>query len=68
MDNASIHKSPQVRELIEEACHFCKYLPPYSPFLNPIEECWSKIKSTFKRTRLEQNESMRARLMDAFRS
>ncbi|KAF9375099.1 hypothetical protein BGX21_003886 [Mortierella sp. AD011] len=45
----SIHKSPQTRELIEEVGYSCKYLPPYPPFLNPIEECWLKIKSTFKR-------------------
>jgi hypothetical protein len=25
----------------------CRYLPPYSPDLNPIEKLWSKVKGSF---------------------
>jgi hypothetical protein len=42
MDNAPILKSASIRELIERRGYKCVYLPPYSPFLNPIEEFWSK--------------------------
>ncbi|KAG1201467.1 hypothetical protein G6F70_003144 [Rhizopus microsporus] len=42
MDNASVHKPNKVRECIEKRGYKCVYLPPYSPFLNPIEEFWSK--------------------------
>jgi len=38
MDNASFHKSPKIRALIENAGCELLYLPPYSPDLNPIEK------------------------------
>lgn len=49
MDNASIHKSPVVKELFKNSNHQMCLLPPYSPFLNPIEECFSKLKTLVKR-------------------
>ncbi len=45
MDNLSVHKSPQVRARIEAAGCRLEYLPRYSPDLNPIEPCWSKLKT-----------------------
>lgn len=44
MDNLSPHKSPAVREAIEAAGATLRYLPPYSPDFNPIENLWSKVK------------------------
>ena len=44
MDNLSSHKVARVRELIEETGAELRYLPPYSPDLNPIENVFSKIK------------------------
>ena len=44
MDNASIHKSPKIREAIEKAGCSLVYQPPYSPDLNPIEHFWSYLK------------------------
>ena len=38
-----------IKALIEERGHKCIYLPPYSPFLNPIEEFWSKVKAGVRR-------------------
>ena len=38
MDNASFHKSPKTRELIESVGCRLIFLPPYSPNLNPIEK------------------------------
>lgn len=48
MDNVAFHSSSIIRSLIEEAGHFCVYLPPYSPFLNPIEEVFSKWKAVVR--------------------
>ncbi len=45
MDNPRIHHIAGVREVIEEAGCRLLYLPTYSPELNPIEECWSKVKA-----------------------
>ena len=44
MDNASIHKSPKIREAIEKVGCELIYQPPYSPDLNPIEHTWAHIK------------------------
>ena len=48
MDNATIHRNSNVKSVIESSGHQIKYLPPYSPFLNPIEECFSKWKGYVK--------------------
>ena len=44
MDNASIHKSPKIREAIENAGCMLVYQPAYSPDLNPIEHFWANLK------------------------
>jgi putative transposase len=44
MDNASFHKSPKTRALIESKGCKLIYLPPYSPDLNPIEHFWANLK------------------------
>lgn len=48
MDNASFHKSPVIKELIEKAGCKLVYLPPYSPDLNPIEKFWANLKRWIK--------------------
>jgi transposase len=45
MDNVAFHKTIAVRSQIEQAGHQVLYLPPYSPFLNPIEQLFSKWKN-----------------------
>jgi len=44
MDNATFHKSPKVKEIIESVGCNLVYLPPYSPELNPIEKFWANMK------------------------
>ena len=44
MDNAPIHTPAEICDLIESRGYKCLYLPPISPFVNPIEEFWSKLK------------------------
>jgi transposase len=44
MDNLSSHKVAGVVEAIEAAGAEVRYLPPYSPDLNPIELAFSKFK------------------------
>jgi transposase len=48
MDNLSSHKRARIRELIEAKQAELKYLPPYSPDLNPIEMVFSKIKQLLR--------------------
>lgn len=49
MDNLSSHKGPKVRELIETAGAELRFLPPYSPDFNPIENAFSKIKALLRK-------------------
>lgn len=51
MDNLSVHKIKGVREAIEAQGARLVYLPPYSPDLNPIEKCWSKIKTYLRKAK-----------------
>jgi transposase len=48
MDNLSSHKTPGVVAAIEAAGATLRYLPPYSPDLNPIELAFSKFKKLLR--------------------
>lgn len=43
-DNYSVHKNGEHIRRINEVGATVTFLPPYSPELSPIEECWSKVK------------------------
>jgi transposase len=49
MDNVSTHKVVGVREAIEAAGAELRYLPAYSPDLNPIENLYAKLKSDLRK-------------------
>lgn len=44
MDNATIHKVPEVLKAIHNCEHTALTSPSYSRMLNPIEEYWARIK------------------------
>jgi len=48
MDNLAAHKTPRVRELIEQAGATLRFLPPYSHDLNPIESGWGLMKKRIR--------------------
>jgi transposase len=48
MDNLSSHKVAGIRAAIEKAGAELRYLPPYSPDLNPIELAFSKFKKLLR--------------------
>lgn len=49
VDNLSSHKGPRVRERIEAAGAELRWLPPYSPDCNPIENAFSKLKAMLRK-------------------
>ena len=49
MDNLPAHKPDAVRAAIEATGATLRYLPPYSPDLNPIEMAFSKFKALLKK-------------------
>ena len=48
MDNLSSHKRAAVRTAIESVGAELRFLPPYSPDLNPIEKAFSKRKAKLR--------------------
>ena len=51
MDNLPSHKGPRVEQLIKAAGAELRYLPPYSPDMNPIEKAYSKLKADLTQNR-----------------
>lgn len=49
MDNLAAHKGLRVEELISAAGAKLRYLPPYSPDMNPIEKAYSKLKAFLRK-------------------
>lgn len=49
IDNLPAHKPAAVRAAIESRGAELRYLPPYSPDLNPIEMAYSKLKALLKK-------------------
>jgi transposase len=49
MDNLGAHHATGVKEAIRAVGAEVLYLPPYSPDLNPIELCWSKVKALLRK-------------------
>ena len=49
MDNLRTHKIATAREAIEAVGAQVRYLPAYSPDLNPIEQAFSKLKAALRK-------------------
>ena len=58
MDNLAAHKAPQIRALLDRSGFAYRYLPPYSPDLNPIEPAWAKVKATLRRVAARTAEAL----------
>lgn len=48
LDNCSVHHVSGIKNRITQTGALLHYLPPYSPDLNPIEECFAKVKACLK--------------------
>ena len=49
MDNLSAHKRAAVKIAIEAAGAELRFLPPYSPDLDPIEQAFAKFKNILRK-------------------
>jgi transposase len=63
MDNATFHKGGHIEQLIQDAGCQLLYLPPYSPDLNKIEQCWAWLKSRIRK-KLDQFDCLRDAIED----
>lgn len=66
MDNYSIHKGKEVEKLIEAVGARVIYLPPYSPDFSPIENFWSKVKSTLRSLGARTYQALESAIGNAF--
>ena len=57
-DNLAAHHVEGVQPLIEAAGATLRYLPPYSPDLNPIEQCFAKLKGLVRAARCRSIETL----------
>lgn len=62
MDNLSAHKVEGVREAIEARGAELRYLPPYSPDLNPIEQLFAKLKALLRKAAERSLEGLWSRI------
>ena len=64
MDNLACHKVKGVREAIEAAGAQVRYLPPYSPDLNPIEMVFATIKAEIRRLTMRCLSTLFSKVVD----
>ena len=62
-DNARIHHSKKLKTLRSYLKIF--FLPPYSPFLNPIEETFGLIKFHYRKNILKNNLNLSKNIVDS---
>jgi len=65
MDNLSPHKHDPTLRLIEDAGAAVRFLPAYSPDLNPIEKMWSKVKQCLRSAEARTKEELQAAIAAA---
>lgn len=66
LDNYRVHHA----KIVEKACEILNirliFLPPYSPFLNPIEDVWKKIKRELYKSFLKSLDFMKNLFKEVF--
>ena len=58
LDNLSSHKDKESLALIAAQGAEVRFLPPYSPDLNPIEKMWSKVKEDLRSAKARTREAL----------
>jgi transposase len=68
MDNLSAHKNSFDITMFTSKGIAIKYLPAYSPDLNPIEKMWSKIKAKLRESQATDADALFIAIGEAFSS
>ena len=58
MDNPGCHKGDAVREAIEDVGAELRFLPPYSPDPDPIEQVFAKLKHWLRKAKVRDREKL----------
>jgi len=67
-DNLGAHRDAEAQKLIEARGAQLRFLPPYSPDLNPIEAMWSKVKASLRAAKARTSESLLLAIQEALNS
>ena len=67
LDNLSAHKNIDASKFTTQGITI-KYLPAYSPDLNPIEKMWSKVKTKLRECQATDADTLFHAIGEAFRS
>lgn len=68
MDNLGAHKNERTLALIEQAGAEVRFLPAYSPDLNPIEMMWRKVKALLRKAQARTHLDLLHSIASALRS
>ena len=68
MDNLRAHKTAEVQAVLDGSGFAYRYLPSYSPDLNPIEPGWAKVKSVLRRVAARTTQALEQALGPALDS
>jgi transposase len=68
LDNLSAHKVTAVESAITAQGAQVHFLPPYSPDLNPIEQCWAKVKAELRAAKARTFEALLEALKTALQA
>jgi transposase len=68
MDNLACHKTAEVARLVGAAGAEVRYLPAYSPDLNPIERLFSKLKAALRSAAARTVDALIDAMADALRA
>jgi transposase len=65
LDNLGAHRASRIEEVAEGRGACVLWLPPYSPDLSPIEQCWSKIKAYLRGAKARTEDELNKALAQA---
>jgi len=68
MDNLGAHKNERTLELIAQTKAEVRFLPAYSPDLNPIEMMWSKLNALLRKAQARNHPDLLAAIASALAS
>ena len=67
LNNLAVYKQPDVQAAIEHAAARLRFLPPYSPDFNPIEQVFAKLKAFLRALRPRTFDHVNELVATAFR-
>lgn len=58
LDNLGAHRASRIEEIAAECQAQVVWLPPYSPDFSPIEQMWSKLKTSLRSAKARSSEEL----------